>query len=160
MEIEEPVVKKHFISFTLDNEHFAIDVQDVIQIFQVTTITRVPQAPKFLKGVTNFNGNVIPVVNTHLKFGFDEPQKAERQLIIVLSIHVEESTTEVGIIVDKSEEVLEISEQDLKPYPVQGGKYKTDYINWVIPWKEKFLLVIDIAKMFSKKEFDEFVKQE
>ncbi len=160
METVAPDVKKHFISFTLGKEYFAVDVQNVIQVFQVANITRVPQAPKFLKGVTNFNGNVIPVINTYLKFGFDEPQNTARQLIIILSIQVEESTAEVGILVDKSEEVFEINEQELKPYPVQDGKYKTDYINWVIHRKGKFLLVVDVAKMFSKQDFDEFVKQE
>lgn len=160
MDTAEPIVKKHFISFTLGKEYFAIDVQNIIQIFQITSVTRVPQAPKFLKGVTNYNGNVIPVINTHQKFGFEEPQNTDRQLLLVLSIQVEDSTAEVGIIVDKSEEVFEINEQELKPYPVQGGKYKTDYIDAVIHRKEHFLLVINVERLFSKKEFDEFVKQE
>ncbi len=159
MEKTSSPVMQHFISLSLADEFFAVNVQYVVQVLQAASFTRVPQAPPFLKGVTNFNGSVIPVINTYLKFGFSEPQDTVHQLVIVLNVMREGNNTPIGIIVDESDEVFEIDPAEIKPYPVKTGKYNTDFIDGVIHRKGRFMLVLNVEKLFSKEEIDDFVNQ-
>lgn len=145
---------RHYISFSLADELFVIDVQQVVQVMQATSFTPVPQAPDFLKGVTNFNGKIIPVVNLHQKFGFKATEDSDHQLIIILTVLYQEINVEIGILVDDSDEVFEWNPGDIKPYPVSGNKEKGAYIQGVINRKDRFSFVLKVNNLFEDKEIE------
>lgn len=145
--------KQYYILFYLAGEPFTINVKYVLRVLEATSFTKVPQGPAFLKGVINFNGNVLPVVDTYLKFGFPAKEGFQKSLILVLHLNVEQEETNLGILVDDSNDVFEVRDADIKPYPATGNKYNVEYIDGVIERKEKFILILNPEKLFEKEAF-------
>ena len=145
--------KQHYILFYLAGEPFIINVKYVLRVLEATSFTRVPQGPAFLKGVINFNGSVLPVVDTYLKFGLPAKENFRKSLILVLHLNVEQKETNLGILVDDSNDVFEVRNADIKPYPATGNKYNVEYIDGVIERKERFILILNPEKLFENEAF-------
>ncbi|GMT46022.1 MAG: chemotaxis protein CheW [bacterium] len=145
--------KQYYILFSLAGESFTINVKYVLRVLEATSFTKVPQGPSFLKGIINFNGNVLPVVDTYLKFGLPAKEDFRKSLILVLHLNVEKKETDLGILVDGSNDVFEVHDADIKPYPATGNKYRVEYIDGVIERKEKFILILNPQKLFEKEAF-------
>jgi len=145
--------KQHYILFYLAGEPFIINVKYVLKVLEAISFTRVPQGPSFLKGVINFNGNVLPVVDTYLKFGLPAKEDFRKSLILVLHLNMYQKGTILGILVDSSNDVFEVRNADIKPYPATGNKYNVDYIDGVIERKEKFILILNPEKLFENETF-------
>ncbi|UBM61865.1 chemotaxis protein CheW [Candidatus Sulfidibacterium hydrothermale] len=143
--------KQHYILFYLGNEVFVINVKYVIRVLPATTFTKIPQSPGFLLGVTNFNGSVLPVVDSYKKFNFKPSKKNDKPLILVLNIRVNGKNTHLGFLVDDSNNVIEVADSEIKPYPATGNKFNVDYIDGVIQLNGKFILILNPEKLFEKE---------
>jgi purine-binding chemotaxis protein CheW len=148
--------KQSYILFSLAGEFFTINVKYVLRVLEATTFTRIPQGPSFLKGVINFNGSVLPVVDTYLKFGLRAKEDFNKSLILVLNLKVEGKETTLGIVVDDSNDVFEVQNADIKPYPAFGNKYNVDYIDGVIERKGLFILILNPEKLFENEALPDF----
>src|SRR5258705_9519301 len=97
-----------FLTFTLDNEFFAINVSKVLEILEVKPITKVPKAPPFMKGVINLRGNILPVIDTRNKFCMPQADFTIDTCIIVLNINTGVELLLVGALVDSVQKVIDI----------------------------------------------------
>jgi len=152
--------KQYYILFSLAGELFTINVKYVLRVLEATTFTRIPQGPSFLKGVINFNGSVLPVVDTYLKFGLQAKEDFQKSLILVLNLNVEGKETTLGIVVDDSNDVFEVQDTDIKPYPAFGSKYNVDYIDGVIERKGLFILILNPEKLFENEAQPDFANSQ
>ncbi len=143
--------KQYYILFNLAGEFFTINVKYVLRVLEAKSFTKVPQGPSFLKGVINFNGSVLPVVDTYLKFGLPAKEDFRKSLILVLNLNVEGKNTNLGIVVDDSNDVFAAHSDDIKPYPSSGSKYNVNYIDGVIERKGKFILILNPEKLFESE---------
>lgn len=150
---------KTFLSFLLGDEVFAINVTKVINILEVSHVTRVPKAPVYMKGVVNLRGTVLPVVDLRLKFGLPETQITINSSIIVLNLEMDGEQFLVGALVDAVREVLELKESDIAPSPSIGTKYKSGFIEGMWRINESFIMILDIEKVFSSEEIVDFQDQ-
>lgn len=75
-----------YLTFTLDNELYAVAVHSVKEVLEYTEVTKVPRTLDFMKGVINLRGSVVPVVDLRTKFGMPEVEKTIATSIIVLAI--------------------------------------------------------------------------
>lgn len=138
-----------YLSFTLNSEHFAVNVSKVIEILEVPKLTKVPKAPEYLKGVINLRGNVLPVVDTRVKFGMPSIENTIDTCIVVIEIEVDDDLLTVGALVDSVKEVIEISEDDIKPSPTIGSDYNPEFMEGIVKMENDFLMILDIGKVFS-----------
>ena len=154
MKNEEVIEQKQlsFLTFQLGKESFAIPVTKVIEILEVPPITKVPKSPEFMTGVINLRGNVLPVVDTRIKFGLDPMVFSIHTCILVISVEVEGESAQVGALVDSVQEVLEVDQNQVGPSPGIGAKYKTEFIEGMIRNQEHFIMLIDMDKVFSTDE--------
>lgn len=143
---------KTFLSFQLDEEVFAINVFKVINILEMSHITRIPQSPAYMKGVINLRGTVLPVIDLRTKFGLPEKEITVNTSIIVLSLEVTGEPILLGILVDAVKEVLELKTADLSPSPTIGTKYNSGFVEAMWRIDEKFIMILDIDKVFSTEE--------
>jgi purine-binding chemotaxis protein CheW len=122
----------------------------VREIIGIMGITPVPQTPKFIKGVINLRGKVIPVVDLRLKFGFDEVDYTKETCIIV----VEVKSVLTGIIVDTVSEVLDITNEELETTPNLGEDVNTDIFIGVAKIKDKVKILLDLDKILGAEEIN------
>lgn len=141
-----------YLSFKIGNELFAVNVAKVIEILEWAQVTRVPQAPAFMRGVINLRGSVLPVIDTRLKFGFEVAPETVNTCIIVLEVEIENENVRLGAMADAVQEVLELGPQDIAQPPRIGSKYQVDYISGMVRAHEQFIMVLDVDKVFSSDE--------
>lgn len=134
-----------YLTFTLHNESYGIDVLKVREIIRLTTITVVPQMPAYVRGVINLRGKIIPVMDLRLKFGFSEATSTEHTCIIVVQVKLPDGKpAQMGLVVDGVEEVANIAGADIEETPDFGGQIDTDYIVGMAKIKGAVKTLLDI----------------
>lgn len=139
-----------YLTFVLCGEEYGLEILKVREIIGIMGITPVPQTPKFIKGVINLRGKVIPVVDLRLKFGFDEVDYTKETCIIV----VEVKSVLTGIIVDTVSEVLDITNEELETTPNLGEDVNTDIFIGVAKIKDKVKILLDLDKILGTEEIN------
>ena len=128
------------IVFTMFNENFAISVKKLLNILEMQKITKVPEAPPYMKGVINLRGEVLPVIDSHIKFNNDALEITPETCILVLEIITgKDSITKLGLMVDQVDAVIEITPENTLPPPGIGESYQSKYITGMFQKKNKDL---------------------
>lgn len=146
---EEDTQKNKFLTFTLGEEYYGIDIMYVTEIVGIQPITEVPELPDFVKGIINLRGKIIPVLDARLKFKKEPKDYNDRTCIIVIDVQA----ISIGIIVDAVSEVLNISEENIVPPPNlnTGG---SRYIKSVGKCEDHVTLILDCEKLLSNEEME------
>lgn len=143
-----------YLSFTLEEETFAVNVHKVLEVLEKQHITKVPNAPHYIKGVINFRGEVIPVIESRDKFNMSPRLDNDKLVIIVLDVKKKDHNLMVAAIADEVQDVLEIGKNEISPVPEMGSNYNTDFILGMVKSKsaDGFMMILDIDKIFSEEE--------
>ena len=152
MSVTEIAEATQYLTFKLDEEIFALDVAKVREILDFTDITKVPQTPDFMRGVINLRGSVVPVVDMRLKFGMSKTEKTVNTCIVVVEVTTEGETTVLGALADSVQEVIELDPGQIEPAPGIGTKLRTDFISGMGKHDGRFIMILDIDKVFSSDE--------
>jgi purine-binding chemotaxis protein CheW len=140
-----------YLTFILAEETYGLEILKVREIIGLMDITAVPRTPDFVKGVINLRGKVIPVVDLRLKFGMSEAQRTEETCIIVVDV----GTVEMGIMVDKVSEVLNIAAGDIEDTPSFGTNVDTNFILGIGKAAGRVSILLDIGKVLTQSEVAE-----
>lgn len=141
-----------YLTFTLDEELFALDIAKVREVLDYTSITKVPQTPDFMRGVINLRGSVVPVVDMRSKFGMSVAETTVNTCIIIVEVEIDGDGTVLGAMADSVQEVLELAPEQIEPPPRIGSKLKTDFIKGMGKRDDHFVIILDIDKVFSASE--------
>jgi len=143
------LIVNSFLSFKLGEEEFAANVKKVLNILEMTSITAVPKAPEYMKGVINLRGTVLPVIDTRIKFGMTPTEYTTNTCIIVLEIEIDNESIQIGALVDSVQEVLEISDNQIMPAPSIGSKYRSEFIEGVVGIDNNFIMILNMDTLFA-----------
>ncbi len=134
-----------YLTFCLANEDYGLEILKVREIISMCKITTVPQTPEFIKGVINLRGKVIPIVDLRLKFVMDEARHTDETCIIVVNV----GEIEMGIIVDKVLEVMNIPAGEIEDTPSFGMNVNTEFILGIGKAGGKVTILLDVEKVLT-----------
>lgn len=143
---------QRFLTMTLGNEIFAIDIFSVREILDYTDITRIPQTPEFMRGVVNVRGSAVPVVDLKMKFGLGQVEQTLNTRIVIVEIRREDTVSVMGALADSVKEVLELETDRIDPPPRMGAAVRADFIRGIGRHGDRFILILDVDKVFSTEE--------
>src|SRR5690625_2096768 len=150
--LEQGVMKQgKVIVFGIGNEEYAVRDDQVGSMERVESITRYARTERFVKGIINLGGIVMPVIDLRLRFGIDETSYTETTRIII--IHVDQ--VEVGLIVDVANDVLDIQEDMIESAPEVVGTIHVDYILGVAKYDKRLLILLDLQKVLATEEIEQ-----
>ena len=145
-----------YLTFVLGAESYGIAVGKVREIIRMTEVTTVPQMPDYVSGVINLRGKIIPVLDLRLRFGLKATDTDARTCIIVAQISLPNGDkTQLGMIVDGVEEVVNIEEAALEDVPHFGSRLRHDYLLSMAKVKGKVKTLLDIDKVLSADALEE-----
>ncbi|MDP4173893.1 MAG: chemotaxis protein CheW [Bacteroidota bacterium] len=145
---------RQYLTFKLNEEVFGVDVVQVREILDYIKITKVPQTPDFMCGVINLRGSVVPVIDMRLKFGMLKTEITVNTCIVVMEVNMDGETFILGALVDSVQEVFELEPNDIEPAPKIGTRLNTEFIKGMGKKEEKFIIILDIDKVFSSIEIE------
>jgi purine-binding chemotaxis protein CheW len=137
-----------FLAFTLGKEEYGIDILKVQEIRGYEAVTRIANAPDFVKGVVNLRGIIVPIVDMRIKFQLGEPTYDQFTVVIILNI----SGRVMGMVVDSVSDVITLTPEQIKPAPEMGTAFNSDYLIGLGTLDERMLILVDIDKLMSSAE--------
>jgi purine-binding chemotaxis protein CheW len=137
-----------FLTFRLGAEEYGIDILRVQEIRSYEAPTRIANAPSFIKGVVNLRGVIVPVVDLRIKLNCDKVEYNGFTVVIVLNVH----GRVVGAVVDSVSDVLELSQDLIKPAPEMNSTVDTGFITGIASVGERMLILMDIETLMSSAD--------
>jgi purine-binding chemotaxis protein CheW len=141
-----------YLTFKLGDEVFALDIGKVREVLDLTSVTSIPRMPDFMRGVINLRGSVVPVVDLRRKFNMALSENTVNTCIIISEITVDGDTTVLGALADSVQEVIDLGPEHMAPAPRIGTKLRTDFIKGMGKQNDRFVIILDIDKVFSVDE--------
>jgi purine-binding chemotaxis protein CheW len=141
-----------YLTFALGEEEYGIGILKIREIIGIMPITSVPRTPEFVKGVINLRGKVIPIIDLRLRFGMESMEYTDRTCIIVVEINAQDSTIQIGAIVDTVSEVLNIKGEDIEDTPAFGTSLDIEYILGMAKVSGGVKILLDIDMVLNSEE--------
>jgi purine-binding chemotaxis protein CheW len=136
------------VSFKIDDAEFGVDILRVQEINKMMELTTVPNTPKFIEGVVNLRGRIIPVLNLRSRLGLPVKEYDTETRIIVVDL--DDKT--IGFIVDEVKEVLRIPKSITEQPPEIVSGVDSDYITAIGKLEDRLLILLDLTKILSNEE--------
>ena len=136
------------VTFKLGSEEFGVDILKVQEIIRLLPITKVPNAPKFVEGVINLRGKVIPVIDMRRRFGLPPGDRDSHTRIKVMSLQGQV----VGFVVDAVSQVLRIPESTVEAPPAVVAGIGSEYMRGVGKLDDRLLILLDLDKLLTERE--------
>jgi purine-binding chemotaxis protein CheW len=137
-----------YLAFKLGEEEYGIDILKVQEIRGYENVTRIANAPEFIKGVINLRGIIVPIVDMRIKFNLGEPSYDQFTVVIILSI----AGRVMGMVVDSVSDVTTLQPDQIRPAPQMGCALNTDYLVGLGTVEERMLILLDIERLMSSAE--------
>ena len=137
-----------FLAFRLGAEEYGIDILKVQEIRGYENVTRIANAPEFIKGVVNLRGIIVPIVDMRIRFNLGTPTYDQFTVVIILNMH----GRVVGMVVDSVSDVTQLSKEQIKPAPEMGTVLNTDHLLGLGTVEDRMLILLDIDRLMASEE--------
>ena len=147
-ESEERAAVSEFLAFKLGQEEYGIDILKVQEIRGYESVTRIANAPEFIKGVVNLRGTIVPIIDMRIKFDLGEPTYDEFTVVIILNV----AGRVIGMVVDSVSDVTTLSPEQIRPAPEMGSVFNSNYLIGLGTLDDRMLILVDIDQLMSSSE--------
>jgi purine-binding chemotaxis protein CheW len=138
-----------YLTFSLANEWYGINVLHVREIIHTSCITAVPQMPAHVRGVINLRGRIIPVTDLRIKFGLPSTRKEGHTSVVVVQTSERAGAAQMGLVVDTLEEVLNICLRDIEGPPDSGISTHAIWLHGLAKVKGRVIILLDLARVLD-----------
>lgn len=140
-----------YLLFTLNKEFFGIRVINVLRVINLEHMMKVPNAPKYIAGAISVEGNVIPVIDLAKKIELGSTEITNRTKVIILHVHHQDETIEVGVMIDNVIDVISVDETTFIPPALERMGFDTTTLDGMYKQDDTFYMMINPAKVFEKE---------
>ena len=140
--------QQEFLTFVLGDENYALDIMTVKEIRGYEAVTKIANAPDYIKGVLNLRGDIVPIIDLRIKFQVGDATYDEFTIVIMLMI----GDRVVGIVVDEVSDVIKVEDDDIRPPPEFGVAFDSAYLHGLTTISEQMIILVNIQKLISSDE--------
>ena len=149
-----------YLTFSLADEEYGVDILRVQEIRGWEAATRVPNAPSYVKGVLNLRGAIVPIFDLRERFNLSLQEYTKDTVVIVLRVNAENGMRSMGVVVDAVSDVLNSSEDSRSNTPDFGGAIAIEFISGLLSAGGKMIMLLDVDKLLSEGRSLEQKQQE
>ncbi len=142
--------RMQFLSFTLGDEEYGVDILRVQEIRSWEPVSRIPNVPAYEKGVVNLRGAIVPIIDLRERFGLGHLAYTPLTVVVVLQSQNETGQTRVmGVVVDSVSDVVDVDKKTIQGAPDFGAKVSTEFINGLASVNERMVMLLDVDKLLK-----------
>jgi purine-binding chemotaxis protein CheW len=145
MRAADTIARSEYLAFRLCGEEYAIGILNVREIRAHEPVTRIAQAPAYLKGVINLRGAIVPIVDLRCRFGMPAAEHEAETVVIILDL----GSAYIGAAVDAVVDVVALAKDDVRPAPSFEAGIDTSFIRGIAPVDGRMLIVADLAALLE-----------
>ncbi len=134
-----------FLAFTLGAEEYGIDIQKVQELRGYDAVTRIANAPEYIKGVVNLRGIIVPIIDMRIMLTLGTPVYDQFTVVIILNL----GQRVIGMVVDSVSDVITLTHEQIKPAPTMGSAMNSGYLIGLGTVDERMLILVDISKLMA-----------
>jgi len=149
-----------YLTFTLGDSVFAVGIEAVREIIQYGPMATVPLTPRFVRGVINLRGAVVPVIDLQARLGRAAATIGEKSCIVIFDARCEGERVDLGLLVDAVSEVVEIAPAQIEPPPQFGAVVRRDHIRGMVRIKGRFVVILEPGSALDIEEMALLCEQE
>ncbi|MFP8965272.1 chemotaxis protein CheW [Pokkaliibacter sp. CJK22405] len=143
---------EQFLTFRLEDEEYAVDILRVQEIRVWTPVTKIPNSPRYLKGVLNLRGTIIPIIDLRTRFALMERDYGPQTVVVILKVNSGDQTRVMGIVVDSVEETYAVDPASIHAAPHVGDVIDAEFIRGLISVDNKMIVLLDVDKLLNSAE--------
>jgi purine-binding chemotaxis protein CheW len=145
-----------YLSFTLDNEEYGVDILRVQEIRSWEPVSRIPNVPHYEKGVVNLRGSIVPIIDLREKLGIKFTQYTSLTVVVVLqAADSNKKTRTMGVVVDSVSDVINLDKTTIQDAPDFGAKVSNEFINGLVSVNERMVILLDVDKLLKLEDLEE-----
>lgn len=141
--------ESQYVTFSLDNECFAVPVEVVREILDHEDPFRIPHGPAYLLGLRDVRGQGVPVIDLRLRLGMSKTEKTPHTRILVIDVPIEGRSLSLGLLADRVFEVTSFRNDAIEAAPDIGIRWPSDYIAGVVRRTGGFVVIVNLTRLFS-----------
>jgi purine-binding chemotaxis protein CheW len=146
-------MEEQLVVFELSGELYGIQIAAVESIIKIQEITQLPQAPYYVKGITNLRGTVLPVIDLRTRFGLEAQEYSKQTRIMVVMM----GKVKVGMVVDGVSEVLRISDDAIEPPPPMVTTVNSAFLKGIAKMEGRLIILLELSKVLDLEEQNELL---
>ena len=151
---KEAVKTVRVLSFRLGTEHYCINITDAKEVFKPASITRIPNTPAFIVGITNLHGAVLPLIDIRYFLGLQQKEGLAGTKVIVTDV----GSDTVGVMVDDVDEALDIEEAAIQP-PLATIKGRlAEFTKGQVQLGSEIVILLELKKILSCDDMEDLKK--
>ena len=140
------VTNNEFLTFTLGQEEYGIDILKVQEIRGYDAVTTIANTSQFIKGVINLRGVIVPIIDMRIKFNLGSVVYNQQTVVIILNV----AKRVVGMVVDSVSDVTTLTHEQIKAAPEFSAALETQYIVGLGAVDERMIILMDIERLISE----------
>ncbi len=145
-----------FLSFTLGEEEYGVEILRVQEIRSWEPVSRIPNVPHYEKGVVNLRGAIVPIIDLRERFGLDHSEYTPLTVVVILQAQNEQGNTRtMGVVVDSVSDVIDVDKKTIQSAPNFGAKVSTEFINGLASVNDRMVMLLDVKKLLKLDGLDE-----
>lgn len=141
-----------YFTFRIGNELLAVNIGHITKILEMTDITKVPNSPRYFKGIINLFGEVLPVFDGRLKLGFPEAERTRSTCILIFVFELDGQPVSSGLVVDSVGKVVIFDAEQITPVQQNGEGFNSEYIDGIASINYESVIILNLAKVFAEDE--------
>jgi purine-binding chemotaxis protein CheW len=142
----------HYLTFRIDQEVYGIEIANAREVIEVSSLTPMPKAPDWIRGVVNLRGSVLPVIDLRRRFGMGESTLGKRPSVVVVELASGDDMIQVGVLVDTALEVFEYEDTRIEPPPKFGARFSRSYLRGIGRRNDYIFFVLIADKVFTDQD--------
>ncbi|WP_455221192.1 chemotaxis protein CheW [Kaarinaea lacus] len=146
------VNKNQYLTFILAGEEYGVDILRVQEIKDWDSVTKIPNAPAYIKGVMNLRGAIVPIIDLRQRFNLERLEYGPMTVVVVLRVENEDKDRTMGIVVDAVSDVYDIANEHMKPPPDFGEVISIQFLKALATVDDKMVMILDIDHLLTSNE--------
>jgi purine-binding chemotaxis protein CheW len=143
-----------YLSFTLDNEEYGVDILRVQEIRSWEPVSRIPNVPRYEKGVVNLRGSIVPIIDLREKLCIKFTEYTHLTVVVVLQTSDDNKIRTMGVVVDSVSDVISLDKTKIQSAPDFGTKISNEFINGLTTVNERMVILLDVDKLLKLEDLE------
>ena len=139
---------RQFITFRLGNEDYGVDIMAVREIKGWSETTPIPNAPRFINGVINLRGIIVPIMDLRARFGLELTKPTQKHVVIIINT----KSRTAGLLVDAVSDIISVAPEAIRPIPEMGLGASEDLLSGLVAIDSRMVSLVALESLIGASE--------